>query len=77
MARHLEQVGWHISIANVRKCNEFGASAVVDVDAEQEKLTSPFWMKWIVPMILPIILDTPVILNKNLRQALSAYGKEP
>ena len=33
-------------------------------------------MKWITPLILPIILETPSISNKNLRQALSAYGKD-
>jgi hypothetical protein len=33
-------------------------------------------MKWIVPLILPIIIDTPAILNKNLRQALLTYGSD-
>jgi hypothetical protein len=33
-------------------------------------------MKWIVPLILPIILESPAISNKNLRAALSLYGKE-
>jgi len=49
---------------------------VEDVDAEPEKITSPFRTKWITPLILPIILETPSISNKNLRQALSAYGKD-
>ncbi len=75
IAHHLERSGWHVSVANIRECDEFGAS-VVDVDAEPEKLTLPFWTKWIVPLILPIIVVTPAISNKNLRQALSAYGKE-
>jgi hypothetical protein len=75
VACHMEHLGWHVSVANVRECDDFGAS-VVDVDAEPEKLTSPFWTKCIVPLILPIIVDTPAISNKNLRQALSAYGKE-
>ena len=35
-----------------------------------------FWTKWIVPLILSIIVDSPTISNKNLRHALSAYGKE-
>ncbi len=74
IACHLEWLGWHVSVANIRECDEFGAS-VVDVDAELEKLTLPFWTMWIVPLILPIIVDTPVISNKNLRQALLAYGK--
>jgi len=79
IARQSERLGWHVSVASVRECDEFGASTVVeDVDAEPEKITSPFRTKWIVPMILPIILEieTPSISNKNLRQALSAYGKE-
>jgi hypothetical protein len=72
---HSEHSGWHVSVANVRECDEFGAS-VIDIDAEPEKLTLPFWTKWIVPLILPIIVNTPAISNKNLRQALLAYGKE-
>jgi hypothetical protein len=40
------------------------------------KPTSPFWIKWIVPLILPVIVDTPAISNKNLRQHLSGYGKD-
>ncbi len=47
------------------------------VDASKpEKLTSPFRTKWIVPLILPIIVNTPAILNKKLRQALLAYGSD-
>jgi len=77
IAHQSEQLGWHVSIASIRECDEFGASIVVeDVDTELEKITSPFRTKWIVPLILPIILETPSISNKNLRQALSAYGKE-
>ena len=49
---------------------------VEDVDAEPEKITSPFRTKWITQLILPIILGTPSISNKNLRQTLSAYGKD-
>jgi hypothetical protein len=75
IARHLERLGWLVSVANVHECDEFGGY-VVDIDAVPEKLTSPFRTKWIVPLILPIIVDTPVILDKNLRQALSTYGKE-
>ncbi len=33
VACHTERLGWHVSVANVRECDEFGAS-VVDVDAE-------------------------------------------
>ena len=46
------------------------------MDAVPEKRTLPFRTKWIVPLILPIIVATPAISNKNLRQALSACGKE-
>ena len=75
IARHLEQLGWLVSVANVHECDEFGGY-VVDVDAVPEKFTSPFRTKWIAPLILPIIVDTPTISDKNLRQALSTYGKE-
>ncbi len=78
IARHSERHGWHVSVANVRECDEFGGEygGVVDVDAGPEKLTSPFRTKWIVPLIMSIIVDSPAISNKNLRHALSAYGKE-
>ncbi len=79
IARHSERFGWHVSVANVRECDEFGGvygGCVIDVDAGPEKLTSPFRTKWIVPLILSIIVDSPAISNKNLRHALSAYGKE-
>ena len=79
IARHSERLGWFVSVANVRECDEFGGEyggSVVDMDTVPEKLTSPFRTKWIVPLILPIIVDTPDISNKNLRQAMSAYGKE-
>jgi hypothetical protein len=65
-ANHTEQNGWTVSIVNVRECDEFKGS---------KKLTSPFRTKWIVPLILPIILESPTISNKNLRTALSSYGK--
>ena len=64
IACHLEHLGWFVSVANVRECDEFGgeySGSVVDVDAVPEQLTSPFWTKWIVPLILPIIVDTPSI----------------
>jgi hypothetical protein len=74
-ARHMERQGWFVSVANIRECDEFGGD-VVDVDDMPEKLTSPFWSKWIVPLILSIIIDSPAMSNKDLRHALSAYGKE-
>ena len=79
IARHSEHLGWFVSVANIRECDEFGGEGggcVVDVDAVPEKLTSPFWTKWIVPLILSIIVDSPTISNKNLRHALLVYGKE-
>jgi hypothetical protein len=79
IACHSESLGWFVSVANIRECDEFGGEyggCVIDVDAVPEKLTSPFRTKWIVPQILSIIVDSPAISNKNLRYALSAYGKE-
>jgi len=52
-------------MVNVCECDDFGASTVIDVDAKPEKLTSPFRTKWIVPLILPIIVDTSAISNKK------------
>ncbi len=75
-AHHTEQNGWTVSIANVRECDEFGLAATLNLNSGTEKLTSPFWTKWIIPLILPIILESPAISIKNLRVALSLYGKE-
>jgi hypothetical protein len=75
IARHSERQGWFVSVANIRECDEFGGD-VRDVDAIPEKLTSAFWTKWVVPLILSIIIDSPAISNKSMRHALSAYGKE-
>ena len=63
----------------IRECDEFGGEGggcIVDVDAVTKKLTLPFRTKWIVPLILSIIVDSPTISNKNLRHALLVYGKE-
>ena len=75
-AHHTEQNGWTVSVANVRECDEFGPAALNLDTGGTEKLLLPFWTRWIVPLILPIILETPAISNKNLRAALSLYGKE-
>ena len=75
-AHHTEQNGWTVSVANVRECDEFGPAALNLDTGGTEKLSSPFRTRWIVPLILPIILETPAISNKNLRAALSLYGKE-
>jgi len=79
IAHHLERLGRFVSVANIHECDEFGGDCggcVVDVDDVPEKLTLPFRTKWIVPLILSIIVDSPVISNKNLKHALLAYGKE-
>jgi hypothetical protein len=64
-----------LPVANVRECDDFGASAVIDVDAKPEKLTSPFRTMWIVPLIIPIIIDIPAISNKNLLGHTARRGK--
>jgi hypothetical protein len=79
IAHHSERLGWFVSVANIRECDEFGGEhggCVIDVDAVPEKLTSSFRTKWVVPLILSIIVDSPAVSNKNLRHQLSAYGKE-
>jgi hypothetical protein len=68
--------GWLINTACICKGDEF-----VDFDdtltkGPPEKPTSPFWTKRIVPLILPVIMDTPGISNKNLRQYLLGYGND-
>ena len=76
-ANHTEQNGWTVSVANVRECDTSGPAEPLHVDIGSSwKITSPFRTKWIVPLILPIILESPAISNKNLRLALSSYGKE-
>ena len=74
-ANHTEQNGWTVSVADVRECDTSGPAALPVVTGS-EKITSPFRTKWIVSLILPIILESPAISNKNLRLALSSYGKE-
>jgi len=76
IALHTERQGWYVSVANICECDDFGGGDVVDVDDMPEKLTSPFRSKWIVPLILSIIIDSPAMPNKDLRHALSVYGKE-
>ncbi len=65
-AHHTEQNGWTVSIANVHKCDEFGPAALNLDTGGTEKLSSLFRTRWIVPLILLIILETPAISNKNL-----------
>jgi len=68
-----ERRGWNVSTAYVSEGDDFDA---LDEEFEQlpEKATSPFCTEWIVPLILPVIIDTPAISNKNLKQFLSVYG---
>ena len=65
-AHHTEQNEWTVSVVNVRECDEFGPAAALNLNTGTEKLTSPFRMKWIIPLILSIILESPTIYNKNL-----------
>ncbi len=44
IARHSEHLGWLVSVANIRECDEFRGD-FLDVDAITEKLTSPFFDK--------------------------------
>jgi len=74
IAHHSERLGRHVSIANIRKCNDFGASTIIDVNAKPEKLTWPFQTKWIIPLILPIIVDTPAISKLSLLNILHPNG---
>ena len=68
-ANHTEQNGWTVSVANVHECDPFSPAAALHLVTGSEK-------KWIVPLILPIIMESPAISNQNLRVVLSLYGKE-
>ena len=63
-AHRSEHWGWHVSTAYVRKGDEFIA---LDEEYDQlpENATLPSRTKWIVPLILPVIIDTSAISNKN------------
>ena len=73
-ASQTELLGWTVNVANVRTGDEIGPGALHLDTGGTEKVSSPFRTRWIVPIILPIIMETPAISNKNLRAALSLYG---
>jgi hypothetical protein len=76
IAHQSKRRGWHVTTACVCEGDDF---VDLDKDSKQvppKKPTLPFRTKWIVPLILPVIIDTPAILNKNLKQFLSVYGKD-
>jgi hypothetical protein len=77
IAHQSEHWGWLISTACICKGDEFVNFDDIPTKKEPlEKPTSPFRTKWIVPLILPVIVDTPCISNKNLKQFLLGYGKD-
>ncbi len=71
-----ERWGWPVSTVCVREGDEFAAFDNTPTKEPPKKPTLPFWTKWIVPLILPVIVDTPGISNKNLKQFLLGYGKD-
>ncbi len=63
ISHHSKHQGWHVTTACICEGDDF-----VDLDKDSEKVppkkpTLPFWTKWIVPLILPVIIDTPAISN--------------
>jgi hypothetical protein len=71
IAHQSKHQGWHVTTACVCEGDDF---VDLDKDSEQvppEKPTLLFRTKWIVSLILLVIIDTPAILNKNLKQFLS------
>jgi hypothetical protein len=76
IAHQSEHQGWLVNTAWVCKGDEFVDFNDTPTKGPPQKPTLPFWTKWIVPLILPVIVDTPGISNKNLRQYLSRYGKD-
>jgi hypothetical protein len=76
IAHQSEHPGWLVSTACIRKGDEFVDINNTPTKEPPKKPTLPFQTKWIVPLILPVIVDTPGISNKNLKQFLSGYGKD-
>ncbi len=76
IAHQSEQKGWIVNTACVRDGDEYVGLDDTPIKLPPEKPTSPVRTKWIVPLILLVIVDTPAISNKNLRQYLSGYGKD-
>jgi hypothetical protein len=76
IAHQSEQKGWIVSTACVCNGDEYVGLDCTPTKLPSKKPTSPFRTKWIMPLILSVIVDTPAISNKNLRQYLSGYGKD-
>ncbi len=76
IAHQSEHQGWLVSTACVCEGDEFADFDDTPTKEPPEKPTLPFWTKWIVPLIILVIVDTPGISNKNLKQFLSGYGKD-
>ncbi len=76
IAHQSERRGWLVNTACIREGDEFVDFDNTPTKDPPEKPTLPFRTNWIVPLILLVILDTPGISNKNLRQYLSGYGKD-
>jgi hypothetical protein len=76
IAHQSDRQGCHVTTVCIREGDDF---VDLDEDSKQvppKKPTLPFRTQWIVPLILPVIIDTPAISNKNLKQFLSVYGKD-
>jgi hypothetical protein len=76
IAHQSKHQGWLVNTACVCKRDEFVNFDNTLTKSPPKKSTLLFRTKWIVPLILPVIMDTPGISNKNLRQYLLGYGKE-
>jgi hypothetical protein len=76
IAHQSECRGWLVNTVCICEGDEFVDFDDSPTKGPPEKPTLPFWTKWIVPLILPVIVDTPSISNKNLRQYLLGYGKD-
>ncbi len=76
IAHQSKHQGWLVNTACICKGDEFVNFDNTPTKGLPKKPTLPFQTKWIVPLILPVIVDTPGISNKNLRQYMSGYGKD-
>ncbi len=76
IAHQSKHRGWLVSTACIREGDEFVDFDNTPTKEPPEKPTLPFWTKWIVPLILLVIVDTPGISNKNLKQFLLRYGED-
>ncbi len=76
IARQLEHRRWLINTACICEGDEFVDFNDTPTKGPPKKPTLSFWTKWIVPLIPSVIMDTPGISYKNLRQYLLGYGKD-